>query len=525
MKRVETSKASGMRRRGSKAFAVLLASHVYTAPLPVFAQQAPSQPTAATSTATPGLFSTSWSQPQRASEEVAGFEAEGVTAENGATESGETTASGQAAANGATPDPTTVTGSLPATEAAADDGLARDEDLLRQNLPEGKVDGVGAGPLRSDEDETGIRLGSFILRPSLSQQLGHERQKTASGRESRTFSETGLKGTLTSDWSRHELSVTGDGAWQETLNGEGSDKPRAALDARLRLDLSDDTIVGVTGNYNFSREDTDDPNALAGAAVQSGVNQYGGGLSIERDFGLIRGSLSGDVTRYQYSDAELSDGTTVQRSERDRIRSTVTGRVTYELSPALMPFAELTGGRIHYDETLDSAGFRRSADVYGAKAGVMLDLGEKLRGELALGHEQQRFDDNRLSDLKALTIDGNLAWSPREGTTLDLALDTSIDPSTTAGVNGSVIHRLTASLAHDIRSNLVARLTGGTTLTRYEEENSASDTTAYLAGAGLTWKVNSHLDATADLNFERTHYQSGTDSDTLTALIGLTAKR
>ena len=92
-------------------------------------------------------------------------------------------------------------------------------------------------------------------------------------------------------------------------------------------------------------------------------------------------------------------------------------------------------------------------------------------------------------------------------------------------MNGATIHRVTAQLAHDLRTNLVARLTGGTTFTRYDGTATTSDTTAYLAGAGLTWKVNRYLDATADLTYERTRYKTGTDNDSLTAMVGLTAKR
>lgn len=436
-------------------------------------------------------------------------------------------------AQSASPDPTTTAtvDQNPVTfgPAADRDALPLDESLGRQNMRETRLDDVTAARIRRDalqaEDGTGIRLGTLVLRPSISQKLGTEGRKTGNANTDRTFSETGLKGTLTSDWSRHELNVGAEGAWQETLSGTESDKPRANIDARLRLDLAEDTIATLSGSYSFSREDNDDPNAVSGARVQSGVNQFGGGLSVERDFGVIRGSIAGDVTRFQYSNATLSNGSILQRSDRDRNRYSLSARLGYELSPALTPFIEGTIGRIDYDEEADSSGYRRSADLYGVKTGVAVDLGEKLRGEIAIGHEQQTFEDGRLAKLSALTVDGNILWSPREGTTIDLALDTSIDPSTTAGVNGATIHRLTANLSNDLRTNLVARLTGGTTFTRYDGTSSASDTTAYLAGAGLTWKVNRYLDATADLTYERTNFETGSHNSTVTALVGLTAKR
>lgn len=518
MNSIENRDRRGAGRLELRAFAGALALCVFVHPALLAAQQIGQAGSAAGST-TP-----SWSvQP------VAGQPVPGIAPANGA--STDSQASATASPTAAT-DPlaanTISPGNQPLEPRSDPDAIPVDEDIGRQNLREPRLDNPTTNRINREldaEDDSGVRLGTLVLRPSISQKLGSETEKSGGVKNDRIFSETGLKGTLTSDWSRHELSVGAEGAWQETLSGDGTDKPRADLDARLRLDLADDTTATLSGSYSFSREDSDDPNAVSGAKVQSGVNEYGAGASIERDFGLIRGSIAADITRYQYSDAELSDGSALERSDRNRNRYALSSRLGYEISPALIPFIEGTIGKIDYDDAVDSAGYRRSADLYGAKTGLALDLGEKLRGEIAIGYEHQKFEDARLEELSALTVDGNIFWSPREGTTIDVTLDTSIDPSTTAGVNGATIHRLTAQLAHELRTNLVARLTGGTTLTNYDGEAASSDTTAYLAGAGLTWKVNRYLDATADLTYERTNYKTGTDNDTVTALVGLTAKR
>ncbi|QEE44840.1 outer membrane beta-barrel protein [Rhizobium sp. WL3] len=519
MTSVENRDKSGKGRLGLRAFAGVLALSVFVHPSLLAAQQA--EPGSATSEGTPPTWSP-LSGSGQTSTGATGVNGISASMQMGATSSSQTATDPLATGTTVAPDTQALE---PLTDA---DTIPIDEDIGRQNLREARVDNPTAERISREldsEDDSGIRLGTLILRPSISQKLGSETEKSGGVKDDRIFSETGLKGTLTSDWSRHELSVGAEGAWQETLSGDETDKPRADIDARLRLDLADDTIATITGSYSFGREDSDDPNAVTGAKVQSGVHQYGAGASIERDFGLIRGSIGADVTRLQYSDAELSNGSTLERSDRNRNRYAITSRLGYELSPALIPFIEGTIGRIDYDDAVDSAGYRRSADLYGAKTGVAVDLGEKLRGEIAVGYERQKFEDGRLDELSALTVDGNIFWSPREGTSIDVTLDTSIDPSTTAGVNGATIHRVTAQLAHDLRTNLVARLTGGTTFTRYDGDAAAADTTASLAGAGLTWKVNRYLDATADLTYERTHYNTGVDNDSLTALVGLTAKR
>lgn len=82
-----------------------------------------------------------------------------------------------------------------------------------ENPYEPTVDG-GENPQRATEpgQTPGIRLGTFLLRPSISQTINTEKQTNTGGPSRRNYLTTGIRGTLTSDWSRHALTVTGDGA-------------------------------------------------------------------------------------------------------------------------------------------------------------------------------------------------------------------------------------------------------------------------------------------------------------------------
>ncbi|GEO86070.1 MULTISPECIES: outer membrane beta-barrel protein [Alphaproteobacteria] len=421
-----------------------------------------------------------------------------------------------------------------ATPLAADSAVNNEEDLgpraqpldfARQNLRETTLDDPTALRTRRDADTDGIRLGTMVLRPSISEKLGNERTTIGDGTESRTFSETGLKGTLTSDWSRHELTVSGEGYWQKNLAGQGTTDPRANINADLRLDLADQTVAHIKGGYSFSREDNNDPNAVSGASVQSGIHRYSGGVSVEHDFGRLRGTIAADIVRFQYSDAELSDGSTLSLSDRNRLSGELRGRIGYEISPAITPFVEVAIGKLSYDQKHDNSGYARSADTYAARGGIAADFGDKLRGELGIGYERQRFEDSRLSDLAALTIDGNVTWSPHRGTDVDIGLSTTIDPSTTAGQNGSVIYTLDSVVQHQLRNNLVLRLSNAIKWTQYPDSSAASDSVTYTTGAGLAWSINRYLDLTADVEYERKRQHGADDNNVLTTSIGLTAKR
>ncbi|SMC42514.1 outer membrane beta-barrel protein [Rhizobium sp. RU36D] len=424
----------------------------------------------------------------------------------------------------ATTDPT-ATGSLrPGEEPLAPGELDDTSDLRRTNLRGTPLD--ERLPRRAEETETpGIPLGTFTLRPSLSQSLATEQTRSGATRERRTYTETGLKGVLSSDWSRHQLIVTGEGKWQRNLSGDSATKPSASIKGDLRLDLSRDMIARITAGYDFSREDTDDPNAISGAKQQSGIHRFSGGLALERDLGILRGTVAVDAERYQYSDVQLTNGNVLSLKDRDRISGTLRGRVGYEISPALIPFVEASIGRVEYDRGLDTAGYARSGDIYGAKGGVAVDLGDKLKGELGLGYKRQIFEDGRLADLEAVAAEGTLAWSPQRGTDISLGLATTLEPSTTAGENGYISRALTAALSHQLRTDLVARLTGSTKWNDYSGASAANDSTTYATGAGLSYGLNRYIDLTADLGYEYTSRKTGSDTQVLRAGIGITTKR
>lgn len=393
------------------------------------------------------------------------------------------------------------------------------------NTRQASVDGLRSR-LDTDRNEAqGLRLGTFILKPALTQSIASERTETGDTSSTRTYTETGLRATLTSDWSRHQLQITGDGAWQENLSDSEVTEPRADINAELRLDIGSDTTGTLSAGYNFEREESTDPNAISGAAVQSGINRYALGAGLERDFGILRGSIRTDLYRYLYGNATLADGSTLSLEDRDRWQGTVTTRVGYELSPALIPFLEAAYGRGIYDLRSDTLGFERDFSNYAGRAGVEIDLGEKLRGELAAGYERTEFEDARLAALDAFTIDGSATWSPQRGTDVTLGFATDIEPSTTAGQSGSIAYTFRSGLSHELRSSLVARLSNSVTFRNFPGDAFARDEAVYNAGAGLTWDINRYLALNGDISYELTKPDGGPDTGVARVGVGLTLRR
>lgn len=416
------------------------------------------------------------------------------------------------------------TGMLQATTLNQADGLIADDlsELTEPqiNAPEAGID-PGDTPTRRD-DGLGLKLGTLTLRPSVNQSINSERTRRGSSTSRRNYLATTLNGTLTTDWARHALTVTGAGTFERNISGTGQTEPNGRLDADLRLDLANQTVAHVLAGYAFEREDATDPNAIAGTVEQARVDRFTLGSTIERDFGILRGTAALTGTRTIYGSAKFADGSSLSLSDRDRNAVEARIRVGYELSPALIPFIEATLGRALYDDDLDRLGYARSSWSYGGRTGVQLDLGEKLRGELGLGYAVVDYEDARLKSIDAFTVDGTLLWSPQRGTDVDLGLRTTVQDSTTAGQSGWVDYQLSSGLSHLIRNDLTGRLTASTTLRDYAETENALN---WALGTGVIWNINRYLDATANVGFEFTDNPGGTDSKQLRAGVGLTLRR
>ena len=190
----------------------------------------------------------------------------------------------------------------------------------------------------------------------------------------------------------------------------------------------------------------------------------------------------------------------LSQSERDATLATLTLRGGYEISPALTPFVEAEIGRRYYDEEFDSSGFARSADRLGARAGIELDLGEKLSGEFAAGWLRESFDDDRLDPVSGPSIQAALAWSPERATMVNLTASTIIEGTTTPGESGSILHSGRLSVERQIRSDLTANAALGLGYRDYS--GSDGHDLIFSAEAGATWWMNRYAGLTGRLRHE-----------------------
>lgn len=405
---------------------------------------------------------------------------------------------------------------------------ALDEERNQREAGEGGPERAFGARDRIPEDDAyaplGIRAGTFIVRPTLEQGIGWTSNATSSpGGRASTYSETGLRLDAISDWSRHTARLRADGTYRKSVSGEEIDELQGGIDGELRLDLGHDLSALAALGYRVRPESASSPVDLGDVASQPLRHSFTAATGIARDIGRLRLDLTGDLERTIHDDAELSGGGTASQKDRDYTLATVKLRGGYEISPALRPFAEVEFGRRIHDNKLDAGGYERSADRYGLRAGVELDMGEKLAGEVSAGWLSERPDDERLDAIEGLALAAALAWSPVRGTTVELNGTTEIEGATDAGASGSMLYSGNLAVSRQLRANLTGRALAGID---WRDYTGGGSDLVMRGEVSLTWWMNRYAGLTGRLRHER---QESTlpdrDYDATSVFLGMTLQR
>ena len=372
---------------------------------------------------------------------------------------------------------------------------------------------------------TGVKWGSFVIRPTIEQGLtATSNGDSSNAGKSALLSETALRFSAASDWSENSATIDGYGLFRETVSGYSVHNEQGRIEGQLNVDLDNELRAIAKLGYEAVPESASSPDAIAGVDTQPLRQTVNGSLGIEKDAGKMRYALTGAVTHDFYGDAKLSDGTSLSQKDRDSTLYTATLRTGYEISPAITPFTEIEVGRRAYDQRVDDEGFERSSTRLGARAGLELDMGEKLSGEFSAGWLREAIDDSSLEAISGATVNADLKWSPERGTTIGLTGQTTVEPTTTADESGDILYSGRLTGERQIRANLTGNAALGLDWRDYIGVDGHDMTLS--AEAGLTWWLNRYAGLTTRVRTEKlTSNLPGRDYTANSIFLGVKVQR
>ena len=429
-------------------------------------------------------------------------------------------------------DPTEEAAADPATiedvgngEDRVGDAIAAETTIHQTDYAEDPI-GDADTLLRSGYDATGVRVGSFVAFPALDTSVVHTSNvhQSAIDRDSDTGLVVAPELRVQSDWSRHSVGITASSSHVRYNRYRRENVDEATVSGTARIDVTSRTTVDVDASFRLGQEDRDSIELAQGAVSGTDVTTWEAGAGLTQRFNRLTVLLRGDVDMVEYGDTELAGGGTVDNGDRDYVETKGTLRLGYEVSPVLQPFVEGAYSIRDHDRRLDRDGLRRDSEGLAASAGVAINLGPILRGEVSAGYQRRNYDDPALKPAEGMTLDASLTWAPTRLTIITAGVDTTVDETTVLGASAAVSHGVDVEVSHSLSYNLTAKAGGSYTRTDYPGTSIAED--RVRATAALDYQANPNVVLRAGYAYqlyESTEPQS--DFDTHTIKLGVRLQR
>jgi hypothetical protein len=328
----------------------------------------------------------------------------------------------------------------------------------------------------------GLRRGAFTLFPTLEIGSGLQVERNgATGTDTRLITRVRPGLRAQSDWSRHQLTVSGDALFDYELNSEDALSMQGNAEAALRLDVKRGTTADLLLRYQAIEPDI----SSSSSALEHTIT---GSAALTHDLGGIEARVKTDVTRRLFADTELAGGGTQDNGDRNYTELSLALRGSLTRDALLTPFAEVAYEPRFYDDKRDRNGIARSSHGLRVTAGLTIADDPIWTGEVAANLLYRTYDDATLDDALAPGLSASVTWSPTDLTRFQFNADVSLNETITADESTSARWSAGYTVSHDLRENLT--VSAGASVAK---ETGGSDTLTLGTELGLSWALNRNV--------------------------------
>ncbi len=312
------------------------------------------------------------------------------------------------------------------------------------------------------EPALGYRVGGFRVNPRIAAGLSYDDNifATQTGKKSDFIFNGSVGARAQTEMTQHFFGLDGQLDYNKFADNGREDFYNANLDGRGRYDIDAVSSLGAEASVRRLTEPRDAPD-------ETGSNEplefmvYRGAVNGQTEFGRFVPRLEAGVVRQEYDGgASTTAGVPIRTGERDRNEAFVNGTFGFRYLGPEQVYVRLQANDREYDQTTDNSGFQRSSNGYRAELGATADLGGLIFADVAVGYQEQKYDDSRLGTPGDFVWSGSLLWNPTRLTSVRAETRKEFSESFNTGSPGywRTLHTLT--VAHELRFNLVAFVRG-----------------------------------------------------------------
>ncbi|WP_158600824.1 outer membrane beta-barrel protein [Teichococcus wenyumeiae] len=311
------------------------------------------------------------------------------------------------------------------------------------------------GRLRPDYAPAGVRLGGFRLDGNVDAGVGYSDNlaPTAPERLTGIFLDEALRLSLSSDWTRHAVSVTASQATRRHPDAGSLDWTdyQVGLGGRYDIGRASSVSLGyshIRGHLEVTDFDVQQSTLNRPLPFDSDVFQASGIAAFNRI--TLGGSAEYRTVRYNGDEAFLPRRTFGDGRDYDRVTGEATAAYSFLPGRDVMMITRVTD--ISY---LHKGLENRDSLTWEVLAGLRYDLTGLWGFRVAVGYRQRDYEDPVLRDRSSPAFEGQLLYLPSPLTTVTLTAQRSIEESTRA-TNVSYTRTLVRlNVDHELLRNVI----------------------------------------------------------------------
>lgn len=353
---------------------------------------------------------------------------------------------------------------------------------------------------RPDYDAKGLPLGGFRLKPSLDVSPNADDNVFDSGtnREDDIYWTVNPSFALTSEWSRHQLEITGSLTRYEYQENDSENRTDWTLGAQGRIDVMRGTFVDVEGAYLVQHEPRYSVDEAAGADAPTEYSQEHAAGALTHQPNRLGIQVGGSYDRFRFEDTPLAGGGSFSNADRDEQQYNVFAKAMYEFSPGYTMFLRGSYDDNNFELDLDRDGVDRDSQRWRADVGAALFVTRLIRGEVYAGYVEQRFADP-LPDVSTFDYGATLDWYATPLLTIHLRAARTLNDTTITGASVSDDQTAGISADWELARNIIVH--AGADYTHSKFRGTSRDDEMLGAGASVDYLINEYLSAHAGYRY------------------------